>query len=77
MLRGRMRRAVLVRGFYLLCFAALTNPLLSQFSTHLFGDGWDGFQSAWGVWWIDYAVTRLHQWPWHTTHLHSPTASRC
>jgi hypothetical protein len=71
-LRRVVRFALLPAAFYFCAFALLTFPLLGDFGERLFGDGWDGLQSAWGVWWIDHAVRALGQFPWHVSHLEHP-----
>ena len=58
--------------FYLLCFFILTYPLLLSFSSHFFCDRNDGLQNAWNIWWVNQALTRLGQSPWHTSYLHYP-----
>jgi len=57
---------------YLVGFIALTYPAILSFSTHFFTDDADGLQSVWNIWWINKAVTTLHQSPWHTTLLFHP-----
>ncbi len=59
--------------FYFLCFAILTYPMLLYFSTHFFADKGDGMQNVWNLWWVNKAVTQLHQTPWYTAYLHYPT----
>jgi hypothetical protein len=59
-------------AFYLACLAALTWPLMRAFSTHYFAGPGDGMQNVWNLWWVNKAVTELHQSPWHTTWLHYP-----
>ena len=66
----RMVAAPLI--FYLLFFCLLTYPAVSMFPTHYFADGEDGMQNVWNIWWVEKAVTHLHQSPWHTTFLHYP-----
>jgi hypothetical protein len=58
--------------FYLLGFALLSHPALGSFSTHFFGDGWDGLQNAWNLWWVRRALTELHVSPWFTPELFHP-----
>ncbi len=58
--------------FYLLAFSLLTYPLILLFSTHFFGDTGDGLQNVWNLWWIDRALTQLHQSPFHTSYIHYP-----
>jgi hypothetical protein len=57
---------------YLVCFYLLTFPQLHQFSTHYFTDEGDGLGNIWNLWWINKAITELHQSPWHTTFLYYP-----
>src|ERR1051325_3322852 len=58
--------------FYFVCFYLLTFPQLHQFSTHYFTDEGDGLGNIWNLWWVNKAVTELHQSPWHTTFLDYP-----
>jgi hypothetical protein len=67
---GRM--GVLPALFYLTSFVVLTYPLIRRFSTHLFADPWDGLVFEWNLWWVNKAVTVLHQSPWHTSYVHYP-----
>ena len=57
---------------YLVCFYLLTFPQLHQFSTHYFTDEGDGLGNVWNLWWVNKAITELHQSPWHTTFLYYP-----
>ncbi|WP_129633432.1 hypothetical protein [Candidatus Oscillochloris fontis] len=57
---------------YLIIFCTLTYPLIFRFRTHFFTDTGDGLQNVWNIWWINKAVTELHQNPWNTTYLHYP-----
>jgi hypothetical protein len=57
---------------YFLFFCLLTYPLIFSFHTHLFADKWDGLQSLWHIWWVNKAVTGLHQSPWYTNYLYYP-----
>ena len=57
---------------YLLSFIGLTYPLIRNFSTRLFADPWDGVVFYWSRWWVNKAVTELHQSPWHTSYLNYP-----
>ncbi len=58
--------------FYLVFFFILTYPAVKVFPTHYYADGGDGLQNVWNVWWVNKAVTVLHQSPWHTNYLHYP-----
>lgn len=64
--------SVLPALFYLTSFIVLTYPLIRKFSTHLFADPWDGLVFHWNLWWVNKAVTELHQSPWHTMYLEHP-----
>jgi hypothetical protein len=61
-----------VTAFYAAAFFVLTWPSIFRFRTHWFADDGDGLQNVWNLWWVDYAVTVLHQNPWHTNYLHYP-----
>ncbi len=58
--------------FYLIAFCLLTYPLIFRFRTHFFSEFGDGLQNAWNLWWINKAITELHQSPLFTTYLHYP-----
>ena len=57
---------------YFLCFVLITFPLISNFSTHFFADGGDGYLMVWNLWWVNKAVVGLSQSPWHTDWLFYP-----
>ncbi|MDH5661375.1 MAG: hypothetical protein OEY92_00105 [Elusimicrobiota bacterium] len=58
--------------FYFIFFSILTYPLILQFSTHFFADQGDGLQYVWNIWWVNKALTELHQSLWQTCYLHYP-----
>jgi len=58
--------------FYSIFFCILTYPLILQFSTHFFADQGDGLQNVWNIWWVNKALTELHQPLWQTYYLHYP-----
>jgi hypothetical protein len=58
--------------FYFFFFVLFTYPLIFSFSSHFFADTGDGLQNVWNIWWINKAVTQLHQSPWWTNWLHYP-----
>ena len=58
--------------FYLVIFCIYTYPLVIDFSTHFFADQGDGLQNVWNIWWVNKAVTQMHQLPWQTSYLHYP-----
>jgi hypothetical protein len=57
---------------YFAGFCLLTYPLIRSFRLALFADEGDGLQNYWNLWWVDTALTRLHQTPWFTPLLHYP-----
>jgi hypothetical protein len=58
---------------YLVAFAVLTWPwALHPASRFFFTDTGDGYQNVWNMWWVNHALTSLHQLPWHTDLLHYP-----
>src|SRR5689334_13458761 len=57
---------------YFAGFCLLTYPLIWSFRSALFADEYDGLQNYWNLWWVDTAITRLHQSPWFTPFLHHP-----
>lgn len=79
---GRSRRiaastlivgGVVVPGLTYLGFLCLyTWPWVAHPTTRFFTDSGDGYQNVWNMWWINRAVTQLHQLPWHTYLLHFP-----
>jgi len=58
--------------FYFIFFCILTYPLILLFSTHFFADQGDGLQYVWNIWWVNKALTELHQSLWQTHYLHYP-----
>ena len=57
---------------YFICFIVLTFPLILKFHTHYFADTGDGCSGMWDMWWVNKAVTDLHQPVWQTNYLHYP-----
>jgi len=66
------QRVLLPAALYLACFILLTYPLITRFSIDCFCDSGDGLQNVWNLWWVNTAISRLHQSPWHTTYVHYP-----
>ncbi|MEM7033205.1 MAG: hypothetical protein AAF629_26870, partial [Chloroflexota bacterium] len=50
----------------------LTWPTLTQFTTHLPGDGGDDPAIAWNLWWIKYSLLNEPQNPFSATHMFYP-----
>ena len=72
MLKKYISMALFPIFFYFFIFCILTSPLILKFSTHFFADKGDGLYQAWNIWWVNKAVTELHQSPWWTFYLHYP-----
>jgi hypothetical protein len=66
------RRAALAALAYSVLFGILTWPAPLAFSSHYFGDSWDGLQNAWNLWWFQKALGR-GVLPWYTDQLFHPT----
>ncbi len=71
-LRGRATAAVAVIGYVLLT-VALTYPLIRRFTVAIPGDGFDGWQNFWNLWWVRRALLEEHTHPWFTDALYYPT----
>ena len=69
----RRGRALLALAGYLLLTLGLTYPLVAQFGRAISGDGFDGWQNYWNLWWIKVAVLEQHTHPWFTGLLYAPT----
>lgn len=69
----RARPHLVALGGYLLLTILMTYPLLLQLTTAIPGDGFDGWQNYWNLWWVKTAVLDLHQSPFFTTDLYYPT----
>jgi hypothetical protein len=67
------RPHVLALSGYLLLTVLMTYPLVLQLTTAIPGDGFDGWQNYWNLWWVKTAVLDLHQSPYFTTYLYYPT----
>jgi hypothetical protein len=57
---------------YLGFFCLSTWPWVAHPRSQFFTDRGDGYQNVWNMWWVNRAVTVLHQLPWHTNLLHHP-----
>ncbi len=71
--RKRHGQALLALAGYLLLTLGLTYPLVTQFGRAIPGDGFDGWQNYWNLWWIKTAVLEQHAHPWFTNLLYAPT----
>lgn len=74
--KGRGRRCawvMLVAGAYLLLALAMTYPLVRQFGQAIPGDGFDGWQNYWNLWWMRLALVERGISPLYTDMLYYPT----
>jgi hypothetical protein len=58
---------------YLLLTLALTYPLATHFTRAIPGDGFDGWQNYWNLWWMKVALLEQHTSPFFTNLLYHPT----
>ncbi len=70
--RGRLSALAALIG-YLLLTLALTYPLVREFTRAIPGDGFDGWQNYWNLWWVKVALLDQHTHPWFTGLLYHPT----
>ncbi|MGB3904115.1 MAG: hypothetical protein WBB22_04270 [Anaerolineae bacterium] len=67
------RRHLFALGGYVLLTVLMTYPLLLHSTTAIPGDGFDGWDNYWNLWWVKTAVLNLHDSPYFTTYLYHPT----
>jgi hypothetical protein len=60
-------------GGYLLLTLVMTYPLVLHLASAIPGDGFDGWQNYWNLWWVKTALLDLHQSPYFTQYLYYPT----
>ena len=67
----------MVLGYVAVAYAALTFVLTYPAAVHLgdrmIGDGGDGLQFAWDLWWMKRALVDLHTTPFHTDAIFHPS----
>lgn len=61
--------------FYFISFSVLTYPVIFQFNAQIYGDGGDGFQNLWNLWWFNKSILELHQNPFWTGYLFYPNGA--
>jgi len=66
---------LLPTALYAVIYYLFSYPLWHSFSTDFFCGQEDGYQNIWNLWWVNKAITELHQSPWYTTWLHYPTGT--
>jgi hypothetical protein len=67
------RQHILVLLLYLLLTLVMTWPLVLNFTTAIPGDGFDGWQNYWNLWWVKVALVERQQNPFVTDLLYHPT----
>src|SRR5438270_3971020 len=76
---GAWRALVLAHGLALLGYLVLalvfTYPLVLNFASAIPGDGYDGLQNYWNLWWVRRALLDLNSSPFFTTDLYYPTGT--
>lgn len=72
MRNSMLARHLSVLGAYTLLTALMTFPLIINFTRALPGDGVDGWQFYWNLWWLDRALLQLHTNPFFTTDVYYP-----
>ncbi len=71
---GRHVRGIfLIAGAYLLLALAMTYPLVLEFGRAIPGDGFDGWQNYWNLWWMRLALVERGISPLYTDMLYYPT----
>ncbi|MBX3010721.1 MAG: hypothetical protein KF832_04405 [Caldilineaceae bacterium] len=58
---------------YFLLTVLMTWPLVTQVTTAIPGDSFDGWQNYWNLWWMKIALVERHQSPFFTDLLYYPT----
>ncbi len=67
-----LRMLLAPAALYFVLFCLLTYPLITMFSTRLFGDLGDGVQNYWNLWWMNKSIVQMHAPFWQTPYLHYP-----
>ncbi|HIC90091.1 MAG TPA: hypothetical protein EYP04_11915, partial [Anaerolineae bacterium] len=58
---------------YLILTLVMTWPMAAHFSKAIPGDGFDGWQNYWNLWWIRQALLVEHQHPFYSDIIYHPT----
>lgn len=72
---NKIKEYLIVLTIYLLLTLILTYPLIVHFTTHIAGNGGDGWQNVWNMWWMKKALMDMHTNPYYTDYLFQPTGS--
>ena len=60
---------------YCILTLVFTYPLAFNFTTAIPGDGYDGWQNYWNLWWVRHALLDLNTSPFFTYDLFHPTGT--
>jgi hypothetical protein len=74
-LRGprRLPSTLVVLAGYAVLALVMTWPMAREFGRAIPGDGFDGWQNYWNLWWVRIALTSQHTSPFFTDLLYYPT----
>ncbi len=67
-----MKRHLAVTGTYLALTLLMLWPLPILFTKAIPGDGFDGWQNYWNLWWVSRALLEEHTSPFYTRYLYHP-----
>ncbi len=70
--RQAIRHGLVLLGYFLLTIV-MTWPLVTQITTAIPGDSFDGWQNYWNLWWVKTALVDRQQSPFVTDLLYYPT----
>ncbi|MGB9301589.1 MAG: hypothetical protein WCD51_13495, partial [Anaerolineae bacterium] len=68
-----VRPHIVALGGYVLLALVMTYPLVRHLNSAIPGDGFDGWQNFWNLWWVKTALLDLQQSPYFTHYLYYPT----
>lgn len=69
---GVIRKHILILLLFLILTAVMTYPAAFQMSSHIIGDGFDGYMNCWNLWWVKTALMDLERNPYYTQFLFYP-----
>ncbi len=71
-MKQQVRSTLLVLTAYFLLTAVMTWPTVGHLSDAIPGDGFDGWQNYWNLWWVKEALVVLGAHPFFTHYLYAP-----
>ena len=72
-MKAHLRRTWLVLITYLGLTIVMTWPMVLHLTDAIPGDGFDGWQNYWNLWWVKQALLILKTNPYFTDYLYAPT----